>query len=185
MAARVKGDADMTIPAKLRAVFDSSASGDDKMARLMEVLCDVLACDRCLLFLRDPETRKTRCTHGYETDPGFAFDRPDEGWVAHPTTIETDDPMFAEALRNPEALFIEDIETAPSELVNAEYERKHFKHRALIHAPLRHDGKLFGVLEPCTMEEPRVWSADDREVTAWTMKQLTPIAMDYIAANCR
>jgi GAF domain-containing protein len=185
MAVVAQGGGDMTIPAELQAVFDSDAPGDEKMARLMQVLCDVLACDRCLLFLRDPDTRKTRCTHGYEIDPGFAFDRPDEGWVPHPESIETDDPMFAEAMHNPEALFIEDIETAPSDLVNAEYERENFKHRALIHAPLQHGGKLYGVLEPCTMEEPRVWSERDREITAWTMKRLTPIAMDYIAANCR
>jgi len=175
----------MTIPAKLRDVFASDATDDAKMTRLMEVLCDVLDCDRCLLFLRDPATRKTRCTHGYHTDPAFAFDRPDQGWVPHPPSIETDDPMFAEAMRNPDALFIEDIETAPSDLVNAAYEREHFKHRALIHAPLQHDGKLYGVLEPCTMTEPRAWSEADREITAWTIKQLTPIAMDYIAANCR
>ena len=175
----------MTIPAELQAVFDNNTSGDEKMARLMQVLCGVLDCDRCLLFLRDPIARKSRCTHGWETDPGFAFDRPDEGWSEEPTTLEADDPMFAEAVKNPEALFIEDIETAPSTLVNAEYERENFKHRALVHAPLQHDGKLYGVLEPCTMEEPKVWSERDREVTAWTMKKLTPIAMEYIAANCR
>jgi len=175
----------MTIPAELQDVFEAQTSDDETMARLMRVLCDALDCDRCLLFLRDPETRKTRCTHGHETEPRFAFDRPDEGWAPHPETIETDDPMFAEAMHNPEALYIEDIETAPSDLVNAAYEREHFKHRALIHAPLQHDGKLYGVLEPCTMEEPRTWSARDREITAWTMKRLTPIAMRYIAANCR
>ena len=175
----------MTIPAELEAVFAGDASGDEKMTRLMQVLCDALDCDRCLLFLRDPDTRKARCTHGWETDPGFAFDRPDDGWAEEPANLESEDPMFAEAMHNPEALFIEDIETASPDLVNAEYEREVFKHRALIHAPLRHGDKVYGILEPCTMVEPKAWSDQDREITAWTMKQLTPIAMDYIAANCR
>ncbi len=175
----------MTIPAELEAVFAGDASGDEKMTKLMQELCDALNCDRCLLFLRDPDTRKGRCTHGWETDPGFAFDRPDDGWADEPANLEAEDPMFAEAMHNPEALFIEDIETAPPDLVNAEYEREVFKHRALVHAPLRHGDKVYGILEPCTMVEPKAWSEQDREITAWTMKQLTPIAIDYIAANCR
>ena len=37
-----------------------------------------------------------------------------------------DDPMFAEALRNPEALYIEDVEAASPELLSAEYELENF-----------------------------------------------------------
>ena len=174
----------MAVPAELKAVFEADTADDAKMGDLMKVLCDVLDCDRCLLFLRDPDSRKSRCTHGYETDPSYALDRPDDGWATEPENLVSDDPMFAEAMHNPEALYIDNIETASPDLVNAAYEREHFKHQALVHAPLQQDGKLYGILEPCTIAAPRQWTDADRETIAWTMEQLTPIAVAYVAANC-
>ena len=83
--------------------------------------------------------------------------------------------MFAEALRSPVALYIEDVTTADPSLVNREYELKYFRHRALVHAPLYHEGLMYGVLEPCVMEAARLWSSADREMIAMVQALLSQL----------
>jgi hypothetical protein len=55
----------------------------------------------------------------------------------------------------------------------------------LVHAPLYHDGLMYGVLEPCVMEVPRVWSAADREIVAMVQTRIAAMVATYVAENCR
>ncbi len=89
------------------------------------------------------------------------------------------------AARSPVALYVEDVTTAAPSLVNREYELKYFRHRALVHAPLYHEGLMYGILEPCVMEAARVWSSADREIIAMVQERIAPIAATYVARNCR
>ena len=73
----------------------------------------------------------------------------------------------------------------PISLVNGEYEEKHFGHRALVHAPLYHEGLMYGILEPCVFGEPRVWSAEDRAVVESVQARLAELAAAYVAEHCR
>lgn len=157
---------------------------DERLTALMPQLCRELTCDRCALFLRDPETLLSRMTHAWARAPEFELAREDRGWVPQSPTLVEDDPMFAEALVNPEALYIDDIETADPALVNAAFEREHFGHRALIHAPLFHDGAMYGILEPCVFGEPRAWSKTDRETVSKAQELLAPMVARYVAENC-
>jgi GAF domain-containing protein len=167
----------------LLTLLNSDAAPDDLLADLMPALGEALACDRCVLFLRDPHSGRSRATHAWQCKPEYALAREDKGWREEPPSLVEDDPMFAEALRNPVALFIEDIETADPALVNRDYEREHFQHRALVHAPLYHEGLMYGILEPCVMAAPRVWSAADRELIASVQAKIAPAAAAYVARH--
>jgi hypothetical protein len=70
-------------------------------------------------------------------------------------------------------------------LVDAAYELKHFRHRALVHAPLYHVGLMYGILEPCVMETARLWSAGNRETIALVQRKISPLAAAYVARHCR
>jgi GAF domain-containing protein len=170
---------------ELLALLDSEAAPDDLLGDLVRVLGAALDCDRCVLFLRDPRSRRARATHGWQSRPDYALARADQGWREEPPALVHDDPMFAEALRNPAALFIEDVTTADPSLVNGPYELKHFRHRALVHAPLYHHGLMYGILEPSVMTEPRAWSPTDREIIATVQERIAPVAAEYVARNCR
>jgi GAF domain-containing protein len=159
--------------------FNEITDPDTLFRKLMPALCQMLDCDRCFLYLRDPVRRQGQITHCYSRSSNF----PD---LTGSTSIEADDietvdPLMAIAFRTPEPVFVEDIETAGAEIVNLDYERKAFGHRALIHVPLYWQGKLYGILEPCVFDAPRAWTADNRAVIAWLQEKLAPFAFAYVS----
>lgn len=90
------------------------------------------------------------------------------------------DPLMAIAFRTPEAVFVEDIETAGAEVLNLDYEREGFGHRALIHAPIYYDGELYGILEPCVFGQPRAWTERDRQITALVQEKVGNLIPDLL-----
>ncbi len=168
----------------LQALLTSGASPDALLDRLPAAYAAAIDCDRCVLFLRDPHTRRARATHAWQRKPEYALARDDAGWPVESPSLPDDDPMFAMALGDPAALYIEDVLSADPALVNGPYEVAHFGHRALIHAPLYHDGLMYGILEPCMIEAPRAWSDADRANTALVQESIAPAAADYVARHC-
>ncbi len=168
----------------LRALLDGDAAPDELLGALMPALSAALDCDRCAVFLREPESRLSRMTHVWQRRPEYALAREGSDWREESASLVEDDPMFAEALRNPAALYIEDVLSADPALVNGAYEVEHFGHRALVHAPLYHDGEMYGILEPCVMGAPRVWSETDRAIVAEVQERIAPAAAAYVADNC-
>ena len=168
----------------LRALLEGDAAPDDLLGDLMPALGAALACDRCLLYLRDPHTRRARTTHAWQRKPDFALAREDRGWQEEPAWLVETDPLFAEALRNPAALYIEDVARADPATLNRDFEQKVFRHRALVHAPLYHEGLMVGILEPSVMAAPRQWSAADRAIVALAQAKIAPRAAAYVARHC-
>ena len=169
---------------EINKLFDASIDSDTALTGLMEVLARGLSCDRCLLFLREPHSRKTRMTHQWAASPEHEVSRAGQEWTAESPTLPDEDPMYREALTNPGALYIDDIEKADPNLVNAAYELEHFGHTALIHAPIHKDGLMYGIIEPCVFSGPRVWSSADRVLTALAQERCIPSVVDYIAEHC-
>lgn len=168
------------IPPPLVSLFES----DDPLAESMRVIGECLECDRSILFLREPESKYACMTHTWNRKADFELQW-GNGWQPESPTLADDDPLFAEALRNPSALFIEDIETAGAQILDADYERENFHHRALIHAPLYHEGLMWGIFEPSVFGAPRTWTDSDRAITTWLQKKLAPLAARYVARHCR
>jgi len=170
------------VPSEVESLFADASDPDRLFAALMPAYSRALDCHRCLLFPRHPVTWQSCCSHGWWDRPEHAFPR-DDVWRRQPRSLAAEDPLFGEALRNPEALYIDDIETAAPEVLNRDYERRDFGHRALIHAPLFQDGQCWGILEPCVFDLPRAWSAADRALTAWLQERLAPLVVGYVTRN--
>lgn len=151
---------------------------DERLMALMQALCWVWRCERCFLCLRDPETSLTRITHSH-------CNRPDRDSLLEPNwTLEDEailsDPLMVLAFQSPEAVYIEDVETADPSLINLAYEQQVFKSRALIHAPIYAQGRLYGILEPCMFDQPKTWTERDRWVTVQMQMQLAPLVLQYL-----
>lgn len=168
----------------LIALLDGWDDHDRPFDALMAVLGKSLDCDRCLLFLRQPSTGLSRMTHAWSRKPEFDLVRKDRGWQPESPNLVADDPMFAEALRNPNALYIDDIKTADPALVNEAFERENFGHRALIHAPIYHDHQMYGILEPCVFAVPRRWTDRDRNTVEFVQDKIAPLVARYVAQEC-
>ncbi|MBW4661999.1 MAG: GAF domain-containing protein [Drouetiella hepatica Uher 2000/2452] len=157
------------LPIALEEIFNQG-NPDQICTALMPALCQALNCDRCFLYLRHPQTGQGRITHCYSRSPDFP-DLTGSTWIEE-GDVAAKDPLMAIAFRTSEAVFVEDIETAGAEVVNLTYEQEGFGHRALIHAPIYYEDQLYGILEPCVFGHPRIWTEDDRQITALVQEKL-------------
>jgi GAF domain-containing protein len=162
---------------QIETILQQKQAVDVIFSELLAILCHVLICDRCFLYVRNPETGQGKITHCYSVSSHYA-DLTGVCWI-EAADIADQDPLMAIAFQTPEAVFVDDIETADATLVNLTYEREQFGHRALIHAPIYAEGKLQAILEPCVFEKPRTWSEQDRAVISLIQEKLSPLVMQY------
>ena len=165
---------------EVMAILDSDASPHEILTALMPALARALGCERCIMFLRDPKTDKGRAVHRWASRPDYALRREDRGWQANPPDLVAKDPMYAQALVDPTALYIDDIETAGPDVLDVTFEREEFRHRALVHAPVYHEGEMYGVLEPSSIVEPRKWTDADRRLIAEVQDKIDPIVAAFV-----
>ena len=172
---------DPSLPAKLEKILVSDSEPDAVFLALLPVLVEILHCDRCFLYLRNPHTKIGMIPFCWRRSDQYP-DVTDSEWKKEPDSLPNEDPLFAAALRTAPSIFMEDVETASPDVVNRDFEQKNFGHRALIHAHLCQDGRLWGVLQPCVFEQPRVWTEFDRFVIAQVATKITPLAVAYVKA---
>ncbi len=154
------------------------------LPELMEAIANYLNSDRCFLYLRDPQTRLGRVPFCWTRSPEVPTVY-DQDWKPEPESLGDEDPMFAAALATKPSIFVEDVTTASSDVVNAEFERKNFGHRALIHGHLCHNNQLWGVLQPCLMNQPRHWTAEERSTFNQIVEKVTPIVVQYVEQQAK
>jgi GAF domain-containing protein len=166
------------IPTVLMQLFDGEVEPDALFTALMPALGEVLPCDRSFLYLREPVKQRGIITHCWARD-GRAAEWLGADWLEG--LDASPDPLMTIALRTPIAVFVKDIETAGSDVVDCAYERETFRHRALIHAPIYFAKALIGILECSVFDAPRVWSEDDRQLIAHLQAKLIAPAQAYQA----
>ena len=159
--------------------LSDSKTADAVFSALVSALGEVLNCDRVFLYLRNPETQTGRTPYCWCRNSNYP-DVSGVQWKKEPESLGEEDPLFAAALRTEPSIFVEDVETANPEVVNKDFEAKEFGHRALIHAHLCADGLLWGVLQPCIFDRPRVWTDFDRQVIAAVTEKISPLAVAFV-----
>jgi GAF domain-containing protein len=159
--------------------LSDSKTEDAVFSALVPALGEVLNCDRVFLYLRNPETQTGKVPYCWRRNSNYPEVR-DAEWKKEPEYLGEEDPLFAAALRTEPSIFVEDVETANPVVVNKDFEAKEFGHRALIHAHLCVDGLLWGVLQPCIFDRPRVWTDFDREVIAAVTEKISPLAVAFV-----
>jgi hypothetical protein len=185
--------ADQALPEVLEKILATDSEPDAVFSALLPALGEVLHCDapqelagrpsvhRCFLYLRNPQTKIGKIPFCWRRSEQYP-DVTDSEWKAEPESLPKEDPLFAAALRTEASIFVEDVETASPEVVNRDFERKNFGHRALVHSHLCQDGLLWGILQPCVFGQPRVWTEFDRFVITQLEKKITPLAVAYVKA---
>ena len=173
--------ADQALPTVLEKILATDSKPDAVFSALLPALGEVLQCDRCFLYLRNPQTKIGKIPYCWRLSEQYP-DVTDSDWKEEPESLPNEDPLFAAALRTEKSIFVEDVETANPEVVNLDFEQKNFGHRALIHAHLCQDGHLWGILQPCIFGQPRVWTEYDHSVITQLENKITPLAVAYIKA---
>lgn len=174
-----------TLETLLHQLFEApphSQNSTQVMDSILARLGQELQCDRVFLYLRSPDTQIGRvpfCWRDRSSVPIIY----DPAWKPEAPALAKDDPMFAAALKAQPSIFVEDVETAGPEVLNRQFERQTFGHRALIHAHLCSEQTLWGILQACVFDKPRAWSQSDRQLIKQAVTQLTPFAIDYVTSE--
>lgn len=169
-----------TFPSELEEIFTQHQDPDAVFSALLPALVRILECDRAFLYLRNPQTKMGRVPYCWCKDASIP-EVYDPDWKPEPDSLVREDPMFAAAVRTDPSIFVEDVETASPEVLNVEFERENFGHRALVHAHICHDNQLWGVLQPSVFGRPRVWSDRDRYLISEVVQRIRPIVVAYVA----
>jgi len=169
------------LPASLANVLTTDSTPEALFNALIPALGDYLACDRCFLYLREPNTRLGRVPFCWvrHADIPTVYD---EDWKLEPPSLPDHDPMFAAALRTEPSIVVDDVETASANTLNKQFEQENFGHRALIHAHLCYEGQLWGVLQPSVFGQPRHWTQVEQATIEQVVQAITPIAVAYVKA---
>jgi GAF domain-containing protein len=163
----------------LEKVFNTGKNTDQILLELMTAIAEILAADRCFLYVRDPKTRLGKvafCYCRHKEVPDLTSDRFKQDSLG----LEAKDPLFAAALSCRPTVFVNDIETADPQVVNRDFEEKQFGHRALIHAHLCSSGNLWGILQPCVFGSPRQWTDLDKQLIEMAVDRATPLVKEYV-----
>ena len=163
---------------RILAVLDETDT-HEMLRELVSSLGVILPCERCGLFLRNPINRLSKLTHLWYLRDEHRLIRANY-WHKESPTLATNDPMFRKALIDRRALFISDISTENPGVVNVEYELANFGHKALIHAPIHFNGKMYGILEACVFEKPRMWTNDNRKIITYLQENIAPRVASYV-----
>ncbi len=172
---------DSAIPVVIEKILNDDSTPDAVFSNLLPALGEVLQCDRCFLYLRHPQTQIGKVVYCWCRSCEYP-DVTDSNWKQEPKSLALEDPLWAAAMRTEASIFVEDVETASPLVVNKDFERKNFGHRALVHAHLCCDGQLWGILQPSVFGQPRVWTESDRCIIATVTEKLTPLAVTYVKA---
>lgn len=169
------------LPASIENIFIKYKTPEAVFSALMPALGEFLKCDRCFLYLRDPETSLGRVPFVWlrnSTIPKIY----NENWKLEPESLSRKDPMFAAALRTEPSIFVDDVNTTDANILSKEFENQSFGHRALIHAHLCQNNELWGILQPCIFNYARNWTQEERQVMDQIIHIITPIAVEYVVA---
>lgn len=173
---------EQALPDVLETILATSSESDAVFSALLPALCEVLQCDRCFLYLRNPHTSIGRTPYCWLRSPQYP-DVSTTEWVKEPESLPKEDPLFAAALRTDPSVFVEDVETADPSVVNKSFEQREFGHRALVHAHLCQDGHMWGILQPCVFGQPRVWTEEEHSIITALTEKLAPLAVAYVQSN--
>lgn len=172
------------ISSSLEKIIKSNDSLETKLNNLVLVIGEGLNCDRCFLYVRNPETKKGKVASCWRKSKNYP-EIQDRGWKQEDPSLVREDPMFAAAVKTKPSIFVEDVNTADSQVLNQDFEQREFGHRALIHAHICPDNLLWGILQPCVFEHPRNWSQDDRLLIKKIVPQVAPLVKEYVTKYTR
>jgi GAF domain-containing protein len=167
------------LPESIAGIITNSPTPETMFTALMPAIGEFLQVDRCFLYLRDPQTSLGKVPFCWCRTSAISTIY-NHHWSLEPELLASADPMFAAALRTEPTIFIEDVNTTSDRILSRQFERENFGHRALIHAHLCQDDRLWGVLQPCIFARSRKWTQIERQTIERIVKLIIPIAVQYV-----
>ncbi|SNR81442.1 GAF domain-containing protein [Hymenobacter mucosus] len=163
---------------ELEAVLSTALVPAEQLQQALDLVGPQVRADRCFLYVRDPAKGKGHIAFVWRLDEAVPDPRHD--WQDDTTDLPQQDPLFRAALADKPSVYVEDVLQAGPEVLNQEFERRTFGHRALVHGHITSQGQLWGILQPCVFAHPHHWTAAEREYLEAALPLLLPVVQRYI-----
>lgn len=164
--------------ADLTAVLAAENPPAEALQQALGLIGPHVRADRCFVYVRDPAQGRGRIAFVWRLDEAVPDPRHD--WQDDTGELPAQDPLFRAALAARPSVFVEDVTEAGPEVLNQDFERRTFGHRALVHAHITAGGELWGILQPCVFGHPRHWTAAEREYLEAAVRLLLPVVKEYM-----
>lgn len=171
------------LPAAIDELISAGLSPSDTLNQAVERVGVALRADRCFLYVRQPDQGRGRTAFCWRKHPGIPDKntvRPD--WEPDTDELPAQDPLIRAGLAMKPSVYVDDVETAGPQVLNRQFEEETFGHRALIHAHIQQDNKLWGILQPCMFGGPRHWTDEEKMQIEAILPRLQPVIASYVAA---
>ena len=162
----------------LHAALATEATPEARLQAALDLVGPHLRADRCFLYVRNPAKARGRIALMWRLDEAVPDTRHD--WQDDAGDLPKEDPLFRAALACRPSVFVDDVSEAGPEVLNQEFERKTFGHRALVHAHITENGQLWGILQPCVFGHPHHWTAAERAYLDAAVGLLLPVVQAYM-----
>lgn len=172
-----------SLSAQIDELVRAGDSPADTLRQVVESVGKALNADRCFLYVRQPDQGRGRtafCWRKNEDVPDKNTVQPN--WQADTDELLAEDPLIRAGLAMKPSVYVDDVETAGPEVLNRQFERETFGHRALIHAHIQRDNKLWGILQPCMFGSPRHWTDEEKSQIEAILPCLQPVIEAYVAS---
>lgn len=164
---------------ELAAALAATTPPAERLQHALELVGPYLRADRCFLYVRDPAQGRGRIAFVWRLDEAIPDPRHD--WQDDTGDLPKEDPLFRAALAARPSVFVDDVSEAGPDVLNQEFERRTFGHRALVHAHVTEHGQLWGILQPCVFGHPHHWTAAERDYLEAAVPLLLPVIQEYMA----
>ena len=175
----------LNLPSPLDSIFEDTKDLPLFFDSLMYGMVDLLQCDRCYLYIRDPQRLTYQIPHCYcihPEIPNLAQTEPDtESFYLAQTN-----PLFAAAIDGEPHIFIEDMDKLFSSNENCVFwQRNYSDQKALVQAHLFIKGELWGIVQAAQYHRPRPWTRFDRSLVSQIVDRITPLVTVYVKRKLR
>jgi GAF domain-containing protein len=165
---------------ELAAALTSRGLPAERLQHALDLVGPHLRADRCFLYVRDPAQERGRIAFVWRLDEAVPDPRHD--WQDDTGDLPRKDPLFRAALAARPSVYVDDVTEAGPEVLNQEFERRTFGHRALVHAHITDHGQLWGILQPCVFGHPRHWTAAERDYLEAAVPLFRRVIQEYMRA---
>ena len=163
---------------ELQAALEADTPPAEALQRALDLVGPELRADRCFLYVRHPDRGRGRIAFVWRLDEAVPDPRHD--WQDDTDDLPKEDPLFRAALAAQPSVYVDDVTEASPDMLNQEFERRTFGHRALVHAHITEAGRLWGIAQPCVFGHPRHWTAAEREYLDAAVGLLLPVVQEYM-----
>ncbi|WP_461062783.1 GAF domain-containing protein [Spirosoma horti] len=171
------------LSARIEELIQAGHSPAHTLNQIVETVGRALDADRCFLYVRQPEQKRGRTAFYWRRSQEI----PDKNiiqptWQPDTDELPTEDPLIRAGLAMKPSVYVDDVELAGPDVLNQQFERETFGHRALIHAHIQRDNQLWGILQPCMFGRARHWTEEEKAQIEAILPQLQPLIAAYVAS---